>query len=1796
MPQPETNSVKTLDYRFSYFESYFLLLYKQENIKITLISMPIIFDFLFKRKSRRKISLLNLGAKLFGLILVGSMVIFGLLKLTAKKAEAAWFDDTYTYRLRFSFTHNAAISAPRSITFTLNTAQLISANLLQSDCDDLRFTDVNGKALPYDVTGTCNNASTTIEVIFPSIINGTHVGYVYYGNPAAINSEINSAVYTDLTPNGGAPSNANPTSSDEQGKAPISYWSMDEGYGSTANDYSNGANNDLTITNALWRSPEMCVSGPCLYFDGNGDYAIKSNSSDPELVPSTDSFSVSAWFKHSATAGSDTLISRVDAVNGVGWKIYMNGSGNMCFGIDQTAGTFPVDSACSTLSYADSKWHHLTAVKNGTSNITLYINGNEAGQDASITNQSISGTNPDFRVGNDYDNGTNGWDGFIDEVKYYNYSKTSTQVRAEYNSKSTNDASANLGSSGSNLTTLSNGLVGYWKLDESSWTNNCSTGSATDSSGNAQTLTSCPNTTGPTGGATGKFGNSGSFDGTNDYLNINSGGVVSNLQTDEAFTISAWVKPSTISADRTILGNYGGTMLVFGVSNAGTNALMLCINDGVCSSKATSTNNAITTGVWQHVLAVHDGNGNVKIYVNGRDVTSDGTADDVDTGTKTLAIGRGPDYWSGNIDEVRVYNRDLSNKEIESLYNLASGPTAYWRLDENSGTSAQDASANGYSSTLNNGPLWRPGKFGSGLKFDGSDDYIASSSSAVLDTSSPFTVSLWLYPYSDGEGGFGAFFGKSSNFTIYQSTSDRIEVCAEGGSCASTTAYSSNNALTNNRWTYVTVTHDGSGTYNFYANGLGVNGADTTGPDTNSSQPIILGGSSTSSSFNYDGLIDDVKIYNYVRTTKQITEDMNGGHPVGGSPIGSQISYWRLDENQGSSVNDDISTFQNIGTFFGGAAWTRSGKFSSAIDLESSTNSYVSFADSESLSPTGSLTLSAWINPESNTAATIYPIAAKGEDFALVQYGSEIRMYVGSMSNYATTTGANISTGTWYHILGSYDATAQTVTIYVNGLPKTTSVTGSIPSSISNGTSEFNIGRFLSGVYTFQASPTTEDGIETGNTTWNNLGLGNNYGFGYYSGIYNDLEGGIRFNGVNLDGTVSEAHLELYRVAAASVGSPSSVFGKIYADDVDDAAAWGSSSRPSQITPTTAAIDWDPTSFADGWVSSPSITTVIQEIFDRAGWTGSSTSDLRIALWNDGTTGINAMAFRDYESGSSTAAKLVITMSGGSDNYYDGLIDEVKIYGTALTQSEVLIDYNRNSAIALGGGADHTDESFSLPAPLVWYKLDENSGTTTIRDSSGNNYTPTYYGTNTNIWRPGKIGSAIYLDGVQTVNETHLYLPPNILDSVTQGSISLWFKPNDTGDNLQSFFGSVVGSGYFFIGFDRSTDSLVYTFTGDGTTCSSNSTDFRGSVALNGQTSWHHVVVSNDANGNRVYLDGVRQTMTYTDGSSSSTCFFNQWSNASDQYYSVGCSSGNLGTTGCYEPEMFEGLIDDFRIYSTPLTGAQAAYIYNRGAPQVQYKFDECSGTAIHNSIPNASNQTTGWDATLTIGATGSNTSAGSCAGGSTESWFNGAVGKYSSSIDLDGTDDLVSLTDNSIYTIDPTQNYSWSFWVKPDSFPADTWKSFYSLYVDANNYFNIYIMSNNNGAYGPITNGISAGFSQSGTANELIQHSNNNVLAAGTWAHVTVTYDGSLSNDNKIKIYVNGINVTDTTDNYSTGTLVTHNPTSIYISNFDGSSEYWGGQVDDFRYYTYTLSPTQIKTVHNEGSAVRFGPPTGSP
>ncbi len=135
-------------------------------------------------------------------------------------------------------------------------------------------------------------------------------------------------------------------------------------------------------------------------------------------------------------------------------------------------------------------------------------------------------------------------------------------------------------------------------------------------------------------------------------------------------------------------------------------------------------------------------------------------------------------------------------------------------------------------------------------------------------------------------------------------------------------------------------------------------------------------------------------------------------------------------------------------------------------------------------------------------------------------------------------------------------------------------------------------------------------------------------------------------------------------------------------------------------------------------------------------------------------------------------------------------------------------------------------------------------------------------------------------------------------------------------------------------------------------------------------------------------------------------------------------------------------------------------------------------------------------------------------------------AGKYGQGLTFNGTSNYVNIPDHNDFTLDPTQNYTWSAWVKNNSFKE--WSTVWSQTIDGNNFFYFYAHTSTDPDGGPVTNGISVYWWANGGSNKLGAHSSNNVLTSGQWSYVAVTYDGSQAQNNRFSIYVNGVDVTD--------------------------------------------------------------------
>lgn len=137
-----------------------------------------------------------------------------------------------------------------------------------------------------------------------------------------------------------------------------------------------------------------------------------------------------------------------------------------------------------------------------------------------------------------------------------------------------------------------------------------------------------------------------------------------------------------------------------------------------------------------------------------------------------------------------------------------------------------------------------------------------------------------------------------------------------------------------------------------------------------------------------------------------------------------------------------------------------------------------------------------------------------------------------------------------------------------------------------------------------------------------------------------DIFGGVRFRTIAIgqSDTIDSASLITF------TKQTSAQTGKIYADDVDDAALWSSGSPPSGITKTTASADYTPTT--DEATETNDVKAIVQEIVNRGSW--ASNNNIRFGLFPGTITG-NAR-FEDLSNSGTNEAILEInfTAAGGT--------------------------------------------------------------------------------------------------------------------------------------------------------------------------------------------------------------------------------------------------------------------------------------------------------------------------------------------------------------------------------------------------------------------------------------------------------------------------------------------------------------------------------------------------------------------
>lgn len=886
----------------------------------------------------------------------------------------------------------------------------------------------------------------------------------------------------------------NSLGSEEVGPGPIAYWKMDEGRGQTTGNSSSisysgtlGANVTPATDDPTWRSDDMCVSGKCLNFDGSNDYLLTT----PINVLTTN-FTFSGWVKSNVVSTWQTIFQSGTATNF--WRINIDNSNRLDFTKDSIA------DYASTSTLVRDRWNHIAIVKSGDSgtNLTFYINGRQAGTASVGSVVTPSGSS--------YISAPSaGVNGSLDEIKLYPYARTAAQVLSDFNLNAERLGIVN-------QRTLSNGLAGYWKMDEASWTINCSTNSVLDSSGNGNNGRSCPNSTGPAGGALGKFGNSGSFDGSNDYVLVPN-------STSLAFTdltVSTWVNPvaNNVSVGIVSKRNSFGTMDWELFHNASGRPSFLVGESSAVNVFGANSPPALALNTWTHIAVTKRGN-EYKIFINGVVYDTQFSSQTwVDSDPIVLgAAAPGSMSFNGRMDETRVYNRGLSSEEITMLYNFAPEPVLNWKMDETTWTNdcstatVLDSSVNqnnGKSCPNSTGPTTPTlGKTGRAGDFDGTDDYVEGPANTSVSMTGALSISAWV-KFDTVNSNYRTIAGRwhvdvDQHYLIQLNTDNKFYFFFDynGGNASSgQLAAASTTVASAGVWYHVEGVFDPLTTsLRIYINGI-LEGTTTNASLTSGVAGTVefTSGSKKNSSGTYfeflDGVIDEVKLYNYARNESQIIEDLNSDPlpSVAGASLPTPLAYYRMDEQSGqtvnnlglggSSLNGTLGSSSSVST--DDPTWkTKSDcKINGCMDFDGSED-YVSVADNDKIDfgANQNLTLSLWFKtPDPSTVSTLPFIFGKGANTngtpgygitigGTTQKGRVAGIIGDGTTRISATTTNSFHDNTWHNVTAVFKRSSN-IEIYIDGvLSATANISSMASASIANSNS-LEIGRRFANNYT----------------------------------------------------------------------------------------------------------------------------------------------------------------------------------------------------------------------------------------------------------------------------------------------------------------------------------------------------------------------------------------------------------------------------------------------------------------------------------------------------------------------------------------------------------------------------------------------------------------------------------------------------------------------------------------------------------------------------------------------------------
>ena len=833
--------------------------------------------------------------------------------------------------------------------------------------------------------------------------------------------------------------------------------------------------------------------------------------------------------------------------------------------------------------------------------------------------------------------------------------------------------------------------------------------------------------------------------------------------------------------------------------------------------------------------------------------------------------------------DVRALAGTLINRTLATNPDLEDGLVGHWTFDgQDMDNGVEDRSGNGNTGVINGqtSTTTAPGTIGQALEFDGSDDYVDVGSDTALNLTSDLTIAAWVKPTDNGASDYGIVARGGGNWTYVFALNDSSGSWRPGLYTDGPWNYGSS-VYGYDQWRHVVVTITSGGSLTFYVDGVADGTATETGV-SNPSSSTLIGDWEGGSSSNFNGQIDDVRIYNRALSADEIerlyelgaTTKVNTTISTNPDLENGLVGHWTFDGNDlsrstvsdrsgngnnGNELNDiDLAYATGNLTFiadqWGGSA--NDGEFDitctggdASCEFRTTAGEVPSMDISNGVACSDGATYSGYLMYSEESVHTRFsaspPHADNSDNFICVRYNSGWEYDNNTSLVSFTPVDSDI-------LVAEINTSADTVSALTHA---PTLASGRLGQALDFDGSDdhVNVGdaQIIGADTSFSIS------------TWIK---GDRWDEKLQNAIYveqNDAGDDVR-NYLEIDGTQEIAGT-----------------GKVIFD---------------QFPPSGGSLASDTVLATGRWYH----VVYTQNSSDRS-------------MYIDGALDSSDSSAETYTGTTPDDVLIGGVTAFADDRYFDGQLDDFRIYDRTLSVSEVERLYQIGATTHINTTINTNPD---LENGLVGYwtfdgKDMDWDATDEALDRSGNGNAGNVTNFDQEGVRVGKIGQALEFDGsgdyINIGDQSSLELGGVI-------TVSAWMR-NDDGDTSEREIASKGGNTgsweFAFIKWDD--DDILFTIT----QCDGNSylTGITSAQGLN-DGEWHHVVGTGDGSRLDIYVDGVLRASDTTTAGSACT---------------GGTDPFRIGFATFGNREDYLGQLDDVRIYNRALSADEIKRLYELG-------------------------------------------------------------------------------------------------------------------------------------------------------------------------------------------------------------------------------------------------------------------------